>query len=391
MRNFIIAFAIIAISFIAAHAWFAVPMAYWDKYDGTTGYFALGFGDTTKYGAAEIRYAPKTKAIHSELSLDLPLMGVGTQLYGRYIKAETYDPRKTEIILFDRETTITDTREDIEEYSIRLNQKFKAGIESYWGIFVDYRQGKYFSDYKFKEFHGFMDSSETTEIQYMSGGINFGYDTRHGKMDPQAGYTFNIEVGANYLLTDTLKVEADYIGATTRAPKYTGYISIDQFVYTPMSSLPIDIPLLTVSAPTIIGLRTSGAYCIDEVPQILACKASDFSMFRGVPPRKLSGYAYFILAGDIRISPITRMYTPWTLVHLLAPAHIKDIRADLEIIPSIDIGKIFYGEKGGKQFYSWGLGLGLKFTDRLTARLDIDWCPTFDNYVTTYFHIRQPF
>ncbi len=370
--------------------WFAVPMAYWDRDYHWTAYFAAGFGDSTKYGAAEMRYGYEDTTFIADINLDLPLFGIGTEFSTHYIRANTYDPRKSEIIVMtgDSSMTIDNPRETVEEISVRLNQKYKADIGSFWSIFGEYHSGKYHSDYKIGETSGFVEQPETTEAQYVGGGLSFGYDTRAGDMDPEAGYYFAIRGGAHYLLEDTS--EADYVNATTNAPKVVGFIFIDQYVYTPTSALPVEIPLLTVQAPTVIGLRTSGAYWTSEVPQLISIKGrDDVSLFRGLPPRKLSGYAYFILAADIRISPIVRMYTPITPFHLLMPRTIPDIRADVEIIPSVDIGKI-YGAQPEEQFYTWGLGLGMKFTKRLTARYEVLWTPAFD-YTTQYFSIRHPF
>ena len=387
---FLIEVLFIAFAISPVFAWFAVPMAYWDREHDWTAYFAVGFGDTTKYGALEIRYAYKDTTIIGDLNLDLPLFGIGTKLFAHYIKSKTFDPRKSEIFVTcgDSSVEITDTRERIEELNVKLFQKYKADIGSFWGIFGEYNRGRYFSDYSIGDVSGFVEQAETTEAQYVGGGLAFGYDTREGDMDPEAGYYFSIEGGARYLLEDTS--DADYVNATTKSPKVEGFIYIDQYIYTPTSALPVEIPLLTVQAPTVIAIRTSGAYNTSEVPQLISVKGrDDISLFRGLPPRKLSGYAYFVLAADIRISPIVRMYTPITPLHLLMPRTIPDIRADVEIIPSIDIGKI-YGANPEEQFYTWGLALGMKFTKRLTARYEILWTPKFD-YTTQYFSIRQPF
>ncbi len=370
----------------AAFAWFFVPGAFWDYHDGWTAYAALGFSDSLEYCAAEGMYAPESGALRGQLTLEMPLVGVSTKVVAKFIDAETQDPRKPEIYLADQETTISQPIERVSELRVRLDQRYRAGIESVWGFFVDFRSGTYTSDYSLGD-EGWVASPETTRARYISFGVSYGYDSRGGDWDPESGYLFNIEVGGSYLLTDS--AEADYVDGTTPAPRLAGFVYIDQFVYTPTSALPVEIPLLTVQAPTVIAVRTSGAYYTHEVPQLISWKASDFELFRGVPHRKLAGYAFFIVAADIRISPIARMYTPVTLLHLLAPRTIPDIRADVEIIPSIDIGKI-YGAQPEEQFYTWGIALGLKFSKKLTARFGFAWSPKFD-CSTTYFSIRHPF
>ncbi len=370
--------------------WFLVPMVYWDSMDSLTIYGGLGFGDTTKYVAAELRYAPDSKAMRGELTIDLPIFGEGTNVYAKYVDATTNDPRKPEVskvIEEDSTVTITDVTEDIQELHVRFDQRYKAGIETLWGIYGDYRTGKYLSDYSLGEGSGWVEEPETTEATYVGGGITFGYDGRFGSLDPEAGYVFYIEVGAHYLLDDTS--EADYSDITTETPKVVGSIFVEQYIYTPASALPVDIPLLTVQAPTTMAIRTTACYHTSKAPQVLAWKAGDFYLFRGVPQRELSGFAFYLLSLDFRIVPVTNLYTPASLLHFIAPHTIPDTRGDLEITPFVDIGKIF-GAEDEKQFYSFGGGIAFRISKSLITRFDVVYCSTFSNF-TTYFSIRHPF
>ena len=361
-------------------------MAYWDNQDSLTAYFAVGFGDTTKYGAAELRYAPNSEALRMESTILLPF-AEGTEIHARYIDATTNDPRKPSIYLADEDTTLTDITEKVREYSVRLSQNWQAGIETKWGLFANYYSGKYFSDYTLSEYGGWTEIPETTESEYVGGGISFGYDGRNGSFDPQKGYVFHIEVGANYLLQDTL--DADYVDAATRTAKTVGFLYIEQNTYTPASALPIQIPLLTVQAPTILATKTAAAYQTSKVSQLIGYRSGDFELFRGLPHRELSGYAFYILSIDFRISPVKRMYTPVSLLHFVAPRIIPDSRADIELTPFFDFGKI-YGANPEKSFFSTGCGIALKFSETLITRFDLQYCTTFSNF-TTYFSIRHPF
>ena len=393
-----------------ALCWFFVPGAYYDADDGWTGYIALGAtgedtlkpklpyyqkkSDTTssegtiitKYLALEARYAPESNAKRGELRFYYPLFGLSTRLEAKYTNAKTIDPRKIEIYLPDADEPIT-PKEHLEELFVRLEQRYRAGVESYWGFFADYRRGKYKSDYRLT-IDGFEEGKEQRESEYVGGGIFFGYDTRKGDMDPITGYAFHIELSGAYRLTDSAK--ADYINSTkTSSPKATGNIYVEQILYTPSTALPVEIPLLTVQAPTTMALKTAIGYYPNEVPQILAYRANDGPLMRGLPHNRLAGNAFFIVSLDVRILPIERMYTPISLFHLIAPRLIPDIRGDLEVLMFTDIGK-FWGANPEKQVYSWGGGLGMKLSKRLTVRAEFAWNSTFNKW-STYFFIRPPF
>ncbi|RKZ30056.1 hypothetical protein DRQ33_08210 [bacterium] len=385
--KYFISLLLISITLTPIYSWFLVPMAYWDKEDKLTTYCAIGFGDTTKYGALELRYAPEKKATRVELNLRLPLFGEGTSIQSRFIDATTNDPRKPEIYLADSDTAIEDITEKVSEFSVRLNQRYRAGIETEWGLFATYKTGKYQSDYTLSESGGWEQIPETTSADYIGGGILFGYDGRNGNLDPDKGYVFHIEVGGDYLLQDTLK--ADYVNAADNTSKIVGHIFVEQYIYTPTTDLPVDIPLFTVHAPTVIGVRTTAAYKTDKVSQLNAYRSGDFELFRGMPHRQLAGYAFYILSVDFRIKPIKRMFTPMTLLYILAPRIFNDARATVEFTPFIDIGKIYSGDSD-KQFYTFGGGIALGFTKTLTPRIDFMYCPKYKQF-TTYFGIRHPF
>ena len=374
----------------SAFCWFLVPMAYWDSEDSLTTYFALGFGDTTKYGAAEVRYAPSSEALRAELTIRLPF-AKGTEFHSKYIDATTNDPRKYSIFIPGEDTlsdtTLTDITEKVREYSIRLEQDWQAGIETKWGLFATYSSGKYFSDYTLSDYGGWSEKPETTEATYVGGGISFGYDSRNGNLDPDKGYVFHIEAGADYLLQDTL--DADYVDAATHTSKVVGFAYVEQRTYTPASALPVQIPLLTVQAPTILATKMAIGYRTSDVAQLIGYRSGDFQLFRGLPHRNLSGNKFYLLSLDFRISPVKRMYTPMTVLHLIAPGIISDSRADIEFTPFFDFGKI-YGANPEKTFFSTGGGIALKFSKTLITRFDFQYCPTFDNF-TTYFAIRHPF
>ncbi|MCD6531873.1 hypothetical protein J7K99_05490 [bacterium] len=387
MRKSIILAAVAVLWIVPSGAWFLVPMAYYDGQDSLTIYGALGFGDTTKYCAAELRYAPPSEALRAELTLRLPLVGEGTLINARYTKVTTPDPRKPSIYLADEDTTLEDLTEQVEEKYVKLSQSYKAGVSSDWGIYLKLADGQYISDYTLSESGGWEQSPETTRATYISGGLWYGHDDRGGSFDPQKGYYFNISVGGTYLVQDTL--DADYVDATTHSGKLGLDLFVEQRVYVSTDNLPIQIPLLTAHAPTVMAVRTAVGYQGVKFAQGGAFRAGDLDFFRGVPPRKLAGYAFYLLAIDFRICPVKRMYTPITILHKIAPSLVPDARADIQITPFVDIGRI-YGSAVDKQTYSYGGGLALKFSEVLIPRFDVAYCPQFGHF-TTYFSIRHPF
>ncbi len=372
---------------IPTFGWFFVPMAYYDGQDSLTFYGAFGFGDTTKYLAAEIRYAPASEAMRGEFTLKLPWWGEGTFVNFRYVDATTPDPRKPSVYLASQDTTLEDITEKVEEKTFRFEQAYKAGISSRWGLYAYAVDGKYMSDYKLSLTGGWEETLETTRATYVGAGIFFGHDGPNGNLDPTEGYYFDIRAGATYLLQDTL--EADYVDATTHSAKLGLDLFVEQRVYVSTDNIPVSIPLLTAHAPTVMAVRTAVGYKGTKFAQGGAFRAGNFDFFRGVPPRKLSGYAFYLLAIDFRICPVKRMYTPVTVLHKLFPSLIPDARADIEITPFVDIGRI-YGSAVDKQIYSYGGGLALKFSDVFMPRFDVAYCPEF-GYFTTYFSIRHPF
>lgn len=378
-----------------ALGFFFVPGAYYDGTDGLTLLGSFGHGDTTNYSALEFRFAPDTNALRSRLELRLPIMGEGTRLSAKFVSATIpRDPRKDSLTVLD---TIRFPYENAKEFTVRCEQYFQAGLTTIWGIFADYRQGEYEGPYGRRRLNE-LDTTltiEKTKSQYIGGGLSYIYDTRSGDWDlfDEGGYVFRIEVGGYYSPMDTIGV--DYPSIDKNSAKYAGYLHVEQLTYTPASALPVEIPVLTVSIPTVITTHISlGRFILldenkEQVPQILAFKSSDFEFFRAVQPSRLCGYGYFHLGVDFRISPITRMYTPMTALHFLAPTFIPDRRADIEFIPFIDYGKI-YGARPEMQIFQWGLGLGMRFGPRLTVRFDFAHCPTMKGW-TTYMMIRQPF
>ncbi len=401
---------------LLSSALFLVPGAYYDQDDEWTYFVGLGFtgdierypkhafyrmkGDTTagepiilnKYITGEMRYAPETEAIRGELHFDVPLFGIGTKLWARYTDANTADPRKINIFPTDTvemENSISPDQK-VNELLVRLDQRYKAGIQTYWGIFGEYRQAKYESEYSITSI-GFEKESEKKQSEYVGGGLFFGYDTRNGDMDPyDQSLSFYIEISGSYLLTDS--ADADYIVSENdikEAPKGAVKFYIEQLLFTPTTSLPIEIPLLTVQAPTVIALKTAIGYYPMDVPQLIAFRGNDGPLFRGLRQNSLAGNSFFILSMDFRISPVERMYTPVTLLHLIAPRLIPDTRADVQIIMFSDIGK-YWGANPEKQLYTWGVGLGMKFSKRLSTRVEFAWNSTQDTW-TTYFFIRPPF